>query len=67
MAMRTPLSYYGGKQRLATQILGIIPEHRIYCEPFRGGAAIFFAKEPAPAEVVNDANWFYAPQQMSLL
>jgi DNA adenine methylase len=34
----------------------MIPEHRIYCEPFRGEAAIFFAKEPSPVEVINDAN-----------
>jgi DNA adenine methylase len=34
----------------------MIPEHRIYCEPFYGGAAIFFAKEPAPVDIINDAN-----------
>ena len=54
--MRTPLSYYGGKQQLAKLILGMIPEHRMYCEPFCGGAAVFFAKEPSKAEVINDAN-----------
>ena len=56
MGMRTPLSYYGGKQQLATRILGMIPEHRIYCEPFCGGAAIFFAKEPSRVEIINDTN-----------
>ena len=54
--MKTPLSYYGGKQQLAKTILGLIPEHRIYCEPFIGGAAIFFAKEPSKVEIINDAN-----------
>jgi len=54
--MRTPLSYYGGKQQLAGRILGMIPEHRIYCEPFCGGAAIFFAKEPSEVEIINDSN-----------
>ncbi|MDR2551546.1 MAG: DNA adenine methylase [Treponema sp.] len=54
--MKTPLSYYGGKQQLASRILRLIPEHRIYCEPFLGGAAIFFAKEPSPVEVINDTN-----------
>jgi DNA adenine methylase len=54
--MRTPLSYYGGKQQLATRILGMIPEHQVYCEPFCGGAAIFFAKEPSKVEIINDAN-----------
>jgi DNA adenine methylase len=54
--MKTPLSYYGGKQQLAKLILGLIPEHRLYCEPFLGGAAIFFAKEPSKVEVINDTN-----------
>ena len=54
--MKTPLSYYGGKQQLASKILGLIPEHRIYCEPFIGGAAVFFAKQPSPVEVINDTN-----------
>jgi len=54
--MRTPLSYYGGKQQLAARILGMIPEHQIYCEPFCGGAAIFFAKKPSKVEVINDTN-----------
>jgi len=54
--MKTPLSYYGGKQQLAAKILGLIPEHRIYCEPFLGGGAVFFAKEPSAVEVINDTN-----------
>lgn len=54
--MKTPLSYYGGKQQLAAKILGLIPEHRIYCEPFLGGGAVFFAKEQSPVEVINDTN-----------
>ncbi|MDR0909374.1 MAG: DNA adenine methylase [Spirochaetaceae bacterium] len=54
--MKTPISYYGGKQTLSSIILGLIPEHRIYCEPFLGGAAIYFAKEPSEVEVINDTN-----------
>jgi DNA adenine methylase len=54
--LKTPLSYYGGKQQLAKVILGLIPEHRIYCEPFLGGAVIFFAKEPSKVEIINDTN-----------
>ena len=45
--MKTPLSYYGGKQQLAGIIVGLIPPHRLYCEPFLGGGAIFFTKEPS--------------------
>lgn len=54
--MKTPISYYGGKQKLAATILKLIPTHTLYCEPFIGGAAIFFAKEPSKVEVINDVN-----------
>lgn len=54
--MKTPISYYGGKQKLATTILKLIPEHNLYCEPFVGGAAIFFAKNASNVEVINDTN-----------
>ena len=54
--MKTPISYYGGKQTLAKTIVGLIPPHRLYCEPFMGGGAIFFAKEPATVEIINDTN-----------
>ena len=54
--VRTPITYYGGKQRLVTLILSLIPEHKLYCEPFVGGAAVFFAKEPSEMEVINDLN-----------
>ncbi len=54
--MKTPLTYYGGKQQLAARIVALIPEHRIYVEPFVGGGAVFFAKEPSPVEVINDIN-----------
>ena len=37
-------------------ILPLIPKHKLYCEPFFGGGAVFFAKEPAKVEVVNDKN-----------
>lgn len=52
--MKTPITYYGGKQRMTKLLLGMIPEHRLYCEPFFGGGALFFAKEPSPVEVIND-------------
>ncbi len=52
--MKPPLTYYGGKQKLTSKILPLIPEHNLYCEPFFGGGAIFFAKEPSNVEVIND-------------
>ena len=54
--MKTPITYYGGKQNLVDVILPMIPRHRLYCEPFTGGAAVFFAKRPSEAEVLNDLN-----------
>lgn len=54
--MKTPISYYGGKQNMLRHILPNIPEHILYAEPFVGGAAVFFAKEPSAVEVINDTN-----------
>lgn len=54
--LKTPITYYGGKQQLLTTILPMIPEHNLYCEPFCGGAAVFWGKEPSPVEVINDVN-----------
>jgi DNA adenine methylase len=54
--MKTPITYYGGKQKLCKTILSLIPEHTLYCEPFIGGAAVFFAKDPSKVEVINDTN-----------
>ena len=54
--MKTPISYYGGKQELAKKIISLIPSHKTYCEPFIGGAAIFFAKPVSKAEIINDIN-----------
>jgi DNA adenine methylase len=54
--LKTPISYYGGKQMMVKDILPLIPDHLVYTEPFFGGGAIFFAKEPSKIEVINDVN-----------
>lgn len=54
--MRTPITYYGGKQRLADTIISMIPGHKLYCEPFFGGGAVFFRKPKTGLEVINDHN-----------
>lgn len=54
--MKTPVSYYGGKQMMLGEILPNIPEHRIYTESFFGGGAVYWAKEPVKTEVINDVN-----------
>lgn len=54
--MKTPISYYGGKQRLVPEILPLIPQHTQYVEPFCGGAAVFWAKERCLHEAINDTD-----------
>lgn len=54
--MKTPITYYGGKQKLCRKIIPLIPSHTLYCEPFLGGAAVFFGKPVSTVEVLNDTN-----------
>lgn len=56
MKKTTPLTYYGGKQKMLKHILPLIPEHATYIEPFFGGGSVFWNKEPSNFEVVNDIN-----------
>lgn len=55
-SIKTPITYWGGKQMMVTKLLPLFPVHRLYCEPFAGGAALFWAKEPSIVEVLNDLN-----------
>jgi len=52
--MKGPLSYVGGKNRIADEIIGQFPNHTTYVEPFAGGAQVLFHKEPSKVEVLND-------------
>jgi hypothetical protein len=49
-----PLSYIGGKNRLAKRIIEIFPKHTTYVEAFAGGAQVLFHKKPSAVEVLND-------------
>lgn len=51
---RGPIRWMGGKGQYVPRILPLFPAHRIYCEPFGGGASLLIAKDPAPVEVYND-------------
>lgn len=52
--VRQAFGSYGGKRALAHKIAAYIPHHRTYVEPFAGGAAVLYAKDPSPQEVLND-------------
>jgi DNA adenine methylase len=54
--LKTPITYYGGKITMTKYILPLIPKHSSYVEPFLGGGAVFWVKEPSKTEVLNDFN-----------
>lgn len=63
-----PLCYIGGKRRIASQLVTLMPPHTTYVEPFAGGAQVFFHKPRSRVEVLNDldgeiANFFRVCQR----
>lgn len=52
--MKPPLTYFGGKTRLAPKIAALLPAHRHYVEPYCGSLAVLLAKPEADHETVND-------------
>ena len=54
MTIRPFYCRIGSKKKLLNKILPLIPEHKIYVEPFMGSSAVFWAKEPAEYTILND-------------
>lgn len=50
----SPFRYPGGKFYARKLILASLPRHDAYCEPFAGGASIFFAKRMVSQNILND-------------
>lgn len=53
---RPVIRYHGAKYKLAPWIVSNLPEHRIYCEPYGGSAAVLLAKPSCYSEVYNEMN-----------
>lgn len=54
---KTPsLRYPGGKSKVAKKIIAKMPPHSTYVEPFSGAAHVFFKKDKANKNVLNDLN-----------
>ena len=52
--MKSPVPYFGGKQRMAPWIVSLLPEHDHYVEPFAGSLSVLLAKRPSPMETASD-------------
>ena len=52
---RSPFPWFGGKQKLADDIIALFPHHRVYCEVFGGGGSVLLSKPPVVFDVYNDA------------
>jgi DNA adenine methylase len=53
--VRPVLKWVGGKRQLLDEIMPLIPKFSTYVEPFVGGGAVVFSKQPKKA-VLNDFN-----------
>lgn len=54
--LRAPFEYYGGKGHMIAKIVPLIPDGKVYVEPYCGAASVFFNKPTHSVEVLNDLN-----------
>lgn len=55
--LKAPFGWVGGKTKLASDIIDLIPnDHNIYIEVFGGAASVLYSKESSKLEVLNDIN-----------
>ena len=64
------MKYSGSKWNIAGRLVGLIPPHKSYVEPYFGSGAVLFNKPPSRIETVNDldgdvANLFRCIQEDS--
>lgn len=52
--VRPALRYFGSKWNLAPWIVSFFPKHKIYVEPYGGGAAVLLRKPIVKVELYND-------------
>jgi DNA adenine methylase len=53
--MNSPTFWFGGKGLMTAKLVPMVQvDCEVYCEPFAGGASVYFAKKPMGLEVLND-------------
>ncbi|MDF2804739.1 MAG: adenine methylase Dam [Anaerocolumna sp.] len=54
--LKPPINRMGGKSKLRKTIISMLPEHVCYVELFFGAGWVYFGKETAKVEVINDVD-----------
>lgn len=53
--MKPVLRYFGGKSKIAKDIINLMPEHNVYCEAYGGGASVLLNKASSKnVDIYND-------------
>jgi DNA adenine methylase len=54
---RPILRYHGAKWRITPWLLEFFPSHKVYVEPFGGGASVLLRKPRSFTEIYNELDW----------